>query len=48
MTGVTTHISFDLPAHARDMQQPIEKKFLLSIYDETANHRNSWKASFGS
>ena len=27
MTGVTTHISFDLPAHTRDVQWPIEKNF---------------------
>ena len=27
MTGVTTHINFDLPTHARDVQRPIEKKF---------------------
>ena len=26
MTGVTTHVNFDFPTHARNMQQPIEKK----------------------
>ena len=46
MTGVTTHVNFDLPTHAQDMQRPIEKKFLSSIYDETANRRNSQKAIF--
>ena len=34
MTGVTTHVNFDFPTHARDVQWPIEKKFLSSIYDK--------------
>ena len=48
MSGVTANINFDLPTHAQDMQQPIKKKFLSSIYDKTANCRNYQKASFGS
>ena len=27
MTGVTAHISFNLPTHAQDVQGPIEKNF---------------------
>ena len=27
MTGVTTHVNFDLPTHARDVQRPVKKKF---------------------
>ena len=27
MTGVTTHVNFNFPTHARDMQWPIRKKF---------------------
>ena len=27
MTGLTTHINFNLQTHARDMQRPIKKKF---------------------
>ena len=27
MTGVTTHVNFDLPTHAQDVQRPVEKKF---------------------
>ena len=29
MSGLTTHISFDLPTHAQDVQQPVEKKFVF-------------------
>ena len=43
MTGVTTHSNFDLPTQARDVQRPIKKKFLSSIYNKTTNHRNSRK-----
>ena len=25
MTGVTTHINFDLPTHAQDVQRPVKK-----------------------
>ena len=31
MTGVTTHVNFDLPTHAQDMQWPIEKNFVVNL-----------------
>ena len=29
MTGVTTHVNFDFPTHAQDVQRPTKKKIFV-------------------
>ena len=45
--GLTTHINFDLPIHAQDVQWPHKKIRDFSIYEKTVNHKNSQKVPFG-
>ena len=48
MIELTTHINFDLPTQAQDVQRSHKKKIHnFSIYKKTINCKNSQKVPFG-